>query len=74
MNYYEIDETTGTKRWFKDDVLHRKDGPAVILSTGNSYWYKNGEFHRDDRPAVIYNNGTQMWYQHGNSIEKMAEQ
>ncbi len=37
-----IDED-GTKRWYKNDELHRdNDQPAVIHTDGTKYWYKNG--------------------------------
>lgn len=47
--------------YYKDDKLHRVDGPAEIYS-GHGYlrscdrieiWYLNGEFHRDNGPSNI---------------------
>ena len=38
----EIDEF-GNKRWWKDDKLHRDDGPAFEGADGYKEWYKNGE-------------------------------
>jgi hypothetical protein len=41
MNYCGTDEI-GTKRWFKDGVLHREDGPAIEYYNGICSWYRNG--------------------------------
>ena len=52
----------GTKFHYKDDKLHREDGPAVIQSTGTvEYWFE-GKLHREDGPAVIYSNGAMSYY------------
>ncbi len=59
-----IDEH-GTKRWFKDGLLHRLDGPAIIYPEGNIAWYKDGLYHRLDGPAVVWKSGTKFWYQDG---------
>ena len=50
---------------YKNDELHRDDGPAIIDNDGYKAWYKNGEFHRDDGPAVINSNGSKVWYKNG---------
>jgi len=73
VRYYD----TGNKlceHWFQNDILHRLDGPAVILYDENGYksyerWYQNGKPHRLDGPALInYNNGSVLygiWYHKG---------
>ena len=50
---------------YKNDELHRDNGPAVIRSNGTKGWYKNGLCHRDDGPAVIVSDGYQAWYKNG---------
>ena len=30
-------------RWYKDDKLHREDGPAFEFASGNKMWHFNGE-------------------------------
>lgn len=58
----------GTHRYYKDDELHREDGPAVfnVPSDGHEEWYFNGRPHRSDgNPAVTKYNGDQYWYNHG---------
>ena len=35
--------SNGTKSWWRDDKLHRDDGPAVIDSNGDKYWWINGK-------------------------------
>lgn len=45
----------GSRLYYKNDVLHRTDGPAYITSNGQEEWYLNGKLHRLDGPArVIY--------------------
>ena len=41
-----------SKYWYKEDKLHREDGPAVELVRGQKEWYKEGKLHRIDGPAV----------------------
>ena len=51
--------------WYKDNKLHKENGPAVECDNGDKYWYKNGKLHRDNGPAVEYADGTQCWFQNG---------
>ena len=51
--------------YYKDGVLHREDGPAVIYDNGINYWYKFGKIHREDGPAVDWTNGEYSWYRNG---------
>ena len=51
--------------YYKDGLLHREDGPAIIYDSGVSYWYKFGKIHRDDGPAVDWGNGECSWYRKG---------
>ena len=60
-----ITDTHRIKRWFKDGVMHRDDGPTIIYPDGKQVWYKYNRRHRDDGPAVIYPNGDQFWYKEG---------
>jgi hypothetical protein len=55
----------GNKRWYKKDLLHREDGPAVIDFDGHKAWYFEGKKHRIDGPAVIYPNGDEYWWFEG---------
>jgi hypothetical protein len=52
--------------WYKNDVAHREDGPAVKFpNDGYKAWHFNGELHRVGGPAVIHANGDKDWYFHG---------
>jgi hypothetical protein len=53
----------GSKRWYKDDKLHRVDGPAVELASGSKKWYIDDQFHRTDGPAIEHANGDKWWSQ-----------
>ena len=55
----------GVKRYWKNDKLHRKDGPALIHPNGKEFWYKNGKFHRLDGPAASFPKNYQMYYVNG---------
>ena len=53
----------GDKFWYKDNMLHRKNGPAVELKNGNKVWYQDGQRHRMNGPAIeLYEN---FWYIYG---------
>jgi hypothetical protein len=54
-----------TKRYYKDDLLHRENGPAVEYSTGTKYYYKDNLLHREDGPALEYSRGHKEWYIYG---------
>jgi hypothetical protein len=34
----------GIEFWYKDDKLHRDDGPAIIDTDGNEEWWKDGKY------------------------------
>jgi len=75
----------GNQEWYKDGVLHRDKGPAVICGhagyhrdpnnlditwpLGTNFWYKHGVLHRDGGPAVVYKNGNVEWWMYGIKIE-----
>lgn len=41
----------------KNNIWHKKNGPAFIVSNGYIVYYYNGEWHREDGPAVIQSDG-----------------
>jgi hypothetical protein len=56
----------GTKYWYRNDKLHREEGPAVEYPNGNKYWYYNGYLHRENGPAVEGSCGEyKEWRHHG---------
>ena len=64
----------GTKLWYKNDELHRLDGPAIEWFNGDKSWYQNGKRHRLDGPAFEGANGYKAWYQDGIRVsEKNAQ-
>ena len=58
-------DANGTVSWYKENQLHRTDGPAVMVKDGTAAWYENGLLHCEDAPAVVFPNGTQFWYRNG---------
>tara|TARA_R110002049_G_scaffold28977_1_gene98625 strand:- start:12882 stop:13295 length:414 start_codon:yes stop_codon:yes gene_type:complete len=73
IRYYN--GTIKTKKWYKDDVLHRDGKPAFKHwgREGNlllAVWYRSGIKHREDGPALIrwdrYGNlASEVWYKNG---------
>jgi len=57
--------TNGSKYYYKNNLLHRKDGPAIEFANGSKEWYQNGLLHREDGPAVELVNGDKQWLQNG---------
>jgi hypothetical protein len=64
VKYIKYDD--GSEYWYKDDMLHRENGPAIIYSNGETHWCIDGKSHRLDGPAVISANGSEYWYVDGN--------
>ena len=55
----------GKIKWYKDDVLHREDGPAVEYASGTKMWFIYGVYHREDGPAVETVYGEKYWCVNG---------
>jgi hypothetical protein len=51
--------------WYKNGLLHREGGPAVVDARGNQFWYFEGLLHRTDGPAAIRTNDTREWFLRG---------
>jgi len=55
----------GNKYWYKNDKIHRDDGPARISIFGSSvehYYYRNDLLHRVLKPAFIeWDNGIKSY-------------
>lgn len=58
-------EINGDICWYKNDLLHREDGPAVICAIGDRYWYFEDKLHRKDGPAVETVDGYKEWWVNG---------
>jgi hypothetical protein len=52
---------TGNKSWYKNDRLHRENGPAFETQYGDKHWYYNGKQHRKDGPAIEFSTGASFW-------------
>ena len=61
----QIKISSEEKRWYKNGLLHREDGPAVEFFNGTKFWYKNGDYHREDGPAIECPSGSKLWYKNG---------
>lgn len=52
----------GTIAWYKNNRLHKEDGPAVVNpSKGERIWYQNGLMHNENGPAYENDLGTKVW-------------
>lgn len=61
----------GTKRYYKDNKLHRMDGPAIEFKEYRA-WYKDGQRHRMDGPAMIWGCGYEQWWINGKQVSEEA--
>jgi hypothetical protein len=57
----KVVDDQGTVLWYKDNLCHRDDSPAVEKANGDKLWYRHGKLHREDGPAVEYSDGSKMW-------------
>ena len=67
-NGLEID-SSGNKFWYKNDKLHREDGPAIEYVSGHKHWFIEDMWHREDGPAIEWPNGDFYWFIDGKEIE-----
>jgi len=54
----------GDIKYYKNYLLHRDDGPAVIKRNGREEWCRFGRLHRYDGPARVWSHNEE-WYQFG---------
>lgn len=52
---------TRNEEYFVDGLLHREDGPAVIINPLIKKWYKHGKKHRVDGPAYQSGSYEEWW-------------
>ena len=58
-----IEWSDGTKKWYKNNMIHRVDGPAIIIPPGlNELQSPTLRFHSINRPAVERSDETKLWY------------
>lgn len=58
-------ENYGGVSYYKNDLLHREDGPASNWPNGDREWWFNGKLHRIDGPAIENANGSKEWFLNG---------
>jgi hypothetical protein len=61
----EVNVESNRIAWYKNELLHREDGPAVEYYDGHKEWWKNGLLHREDGPAVDYYDRHKEWWKNG---------
>lgn len=68
MKNGKVIDNHGNIFYYKNDKLHRTDGPAVIKDRDES-WFINGRLHRSDGPAIIRKDdqggGQEEWWLSG---------
>ena len=65
METYKVTVDEYSTNWYKEDLLHREDGPAIECVNGDKFWYKEGELDRIDGPAIEYANGPRRLVRRG---------
>lgn len=63
-NGWEITKD-GRKLHYKDGLLHREDGPAVVSPNGDVFFYQNGQLHREGKPCSVMADGARAWCLYG---------
>lgn len=58
----------GSKWWFKDNLEHRDNGPAILKTNGHQSWYNRGKWHRLDGPAIKWPDGTYEYWINGQEV------
>ena len=48
-----IIDPAGKISCWRNGLLHRDDGPAIVCPNGRKEWYENGKRHREDGPALV---------------------
>ena len=69
-----IEHLDGSKCWYKNNKLHREDGPAIWQTNGDKYWYQHDLRHRVDGPAVEFITGYKAWWFRGKYIECSSQE
>jgi hypothetical protein len=56
-NGYCTEFVSGSKVWYKNNKLHRIDGPAIEWSDGGKRWYINGiKYTEEEFNRIMFNN------------------
>ena len=60
--------------FYKNNKIHRDNGPALIIENEREMWYKNGKIHNGyDQPAAIiylqYNRIRREWWNDGKYLK-----
>jgi hypothetical protein len=62
----------GSIEYFKNNLLHREDGPAWITSYNLKSWFFRGRYHNLNGPARILPDGKEEYWIHGKESTKEA--
>lgn len=60
--YCIVNYKSGTKKYIKNGLFHKENGPAIIWFNGDKCYYRNGNLHRDNGPAVIHSDGNKEYW------------
>lgn len=58
----------GVKTYYKNDKLHRDDGPAIEYDKKYKMWFRNGLLHREDGAAIEYHDGRKEYFLYGQNL------
>ena len=61
-NVVDTKSLVGDNCWYKNNLLHREDGPANIGEDGSESWYFEGFRHREGGPAFTTPSGYKSWW------------
>lgn len=59
--------------WYYQDLLHRRDLPAIEYADGTIKYYKYGVLHNENGAAAYFSNGIREYFIEGIFIKKKGE-
>lgn len=62
MSKISIRQTSQYIEYYKNDVLHRDNQPAIEYFDGGYTYYNHGKIHRTDGPAATTSEGCFFWW------------
>lgn len=54
--------SNGLEQWFKEGLVHRTDGPAIIYPHGRKEWLQNGKLYRENDLPHVEHNDRNEWH------------
>ena len=74
-NIIEIISDDNHIKYYKNYILHRDNGPAVVYINGDEEWYKEDSLHRENGPAWNWKSCNDIsWHYEGKLIDCKSQE